>query len=138
MEISNLTFKLNKTCILASQNSYPSEVESWLNKWFWCNVKKNTRNTDIRKFYCLDQGTAVGEAFQKRCQGWKVRRFKCKLLRRIKHCNVCCLNLIFSIIEVLEKGRAAHSRILAWRIPWTGEPGYSPWAHKESDTTEVT
>ena len=23
----------------------------------------------------------------------------------------------------LEKGMATHSRILAWRIPWTGEPG---------------
>ena len=31
---------------------------------------------------------------------------------------------------------ATHSRILVWRIPWTEEPGYSPWGHKESDTTE--
>ena len=32
---------------------------------------------------------------------------------------------------------ATHSSILAWRIPWTEEPvGYSPWGHKESDTTE--
>ena len=32
-----------------------------------------------------------------------------------------------------------HSSILAWRIPWTEETGrsYSPWDHKESDTTEV-
>ena len=30
---------------------------------------------------------------------------------------------------------ATHSRILVWRIPWTEEPGYSPWGHKESDTT---
>ena len=29
-----------------------------------------------------------------------------------------------------------HSSILAWRIPWTEEPGYSPWDHKESDMTE--
>ena len=37
-----------------------------------------------------------------------------------------------------EKGMAIHFRILAWRIPWTEEPGavYSPWGHKESDTTE--
>ena len=30
------------------------------------------------------------------------------------------------------------SSILAWRIPWTEEPGwlYSPWGRKESDTTE--
>ena len=30
----------------------------------------------------------------------------------------------------LEKGMATHSSILAWRIPWTEEPG------EESDTTE--
>ena len=30
-----------------------------------------------------------------------------------------------------------HSNILAWRIPWTNEPGgYGPWGGKESDTTE--
>ena len=34
---------------------------------------------------------------------------------------------------------ATHSSITAWRIPWTEEPGsYSPWCHKETDTTEVT
>ena len=33
---------------------------------------------------------------------------------------------------------ATHSNILAWRIPWTEEPGvlYSTRGHKESDTTE--
>ena len=25
--------------------------------------------------------------------------------------------------DPLEKGEATHSRILAWRIPWTEEPG---------------
>ena len=39
--------------------------------------------------------------------------------------------------DLLEKGMATHSSILAWRIPWTEEPeGYSPWGRKESDTTE--
>jgi len=35
---------------------------------------------------------------------------------------------------------ATHSSILAWRIPWTEEPGglHVPWGHKESDTTKVT
>ena len=38
----------------------------------------------------------------------------------------------------LEKGMASLSSILAWRIPWTEEPGrlYSPWGCKESDMTE--
>ena len=32
---------------------------------------------------------------------------------------------------------AAHSSILAWRIPWTEElVGYIPWGRKESDMTE--
>ena len=37
------------------------------------------------------------------------------------------------------KGRVVHSSILAWRIPWTEESGgYSPYSHKELDTTKVT
>ena len=35
--------------------------------------------------------------------------------------------------DPLEKGKATHSSIPAWRIPWTV---YSPWGHKELDTTE--
>ena len=40
--------------------------------------------------------------------------------------------------DSLEKGMATHTSILAWRIPWTEEPGglYSPRGRKESDTTE--
>ena len=38
---------------------------------------------------------------------------------------------------MLEKKTATHSSILAWRIPWTEEPGgYSSWGREESDTTE--
>ena len=45
--------------------------------------------------------------------------------------------------DPLEEGMAAHTSILAWRIPWTEEPGrlYSPLQSgcKESDMrTEVT
>ena len=31
---------------------------------------------------------------------------------------------------------AIHSSILAWKIPWAEEPGYSPWGRRESDMTE--
>ena len=34
-----------------------------------------------------------------------------------------------------EEKMATHSSIFAWEIPWTEEPGYSPWGRKESDTT---
>ena len=36
------------------------------------------------------------------------------------------------LLSSMEKGKATHSSILAWRIPWT----WSPWGHKESDMTE--
>ena len=40
----------------------------------------------------------------------------------------------------MKKGMATHSsiHILAWRIPWTEEPGglHSSWDRKESDITE--
>jgi len=39
--------------------------------------------------------------------------------------------------DPLEKGRATHSSILAWRIPWTEEPGgLQSMGYKESDTTK--
>ena len=39
--------------------------------------------------------------------------------------------------DPLEKGIATYSRILAWRIPWTEEPGRPQSMElKESDTTE--
>ena len=39
--------------------------------------------------------------------------------------------------DPLEKGTAIHSSILAWRIPWTEEPGgLQSMGLKELDTTE--
>ena len=39
----------------------------------------------------------------------------------------------------LEEGMAAHSSVLAWRTPWTEEPGsYSPQGCKESERIEAT
>ena len=38
--------------------------------------------------------------------------------------------------DTLEKGKATHSRILAWGIPWTEEPGrLQSVGLQESDTT---
>ena len=39
--------------------------------------------------------------------------------------------------DPLEKEMATHSSILAWRIPWTEEPGgLQSMGHKELDMTE--
>ena len=40
--------------------------------------------------------------------------------------------------DSLKEKMATHSSILAWRIPWTEEPGgLQSMAHKESDMTEA-
>ena len=55
-------------------------------------------------------------------------------------CNARATGDVDSIPESedpLEKRMATPSSILAWRIPWTGEPGgYSPLGHKELNMTE--
>ena len=41
--------------------------------------------------------------------------------------------------DSMEKEMATCSGTLAWKIPWTEEPGgtgYSPWNHKDLDMTE--
>ena len=39
--------------------------------------------------------------------------------------------------DPVDKDMAAHSSILAWKIPWTQSlVGYSPWGHQESAMTE--
>ena len=39
--------------------------------------------------------------------------------------------------DPLEKGMATHSSVFTWRIQWRNDlVGYSPWSHKESNTTE--
>ena len=40
--------------------------------------------------------------------------------------------------DPLEKEMAIHSSTIAWKIPWTEEPGrlHRPWGRKELDTTE--
>ena len=38
--------------------------------------------------------------------------------------------------DPLENRMATLSSIVAWRIPWTEEPGRRPWGRKELDMTE--
>ena len=40
------------------------------------------------------------------------------------------------LIYFMEKDMATHSSMLAWEIPWTEEPTYSPWGRQELGTTE--
>ena len=47
-------------------------------------------------------------------------------------CNAVDLGSIPVWEDPLEKGMATHSSILAWRIPWTEEPGglWSMWSER--------
>ena len=47
--------------------------------------------------------------------------------------------MLYSNVKPLEEGMATHSNALAWRIPWTEEPGgLQSMGFAELDTTEVT
>ena len=55
--------------------------------------------------------------------------------------NICIylhiVSDIYIYIYIMEKGIATHSSILAWRIPWTEDPGeLESMGHKDLDTTE--
>ena len=51
-------------------------------------------------------------------------------------CNVGDLGSIPGLGRSLEKEMATHSSILAWKIPWTEEPGgLQSMESQESDTT---
>ena len=66
--------------------------------------------------------------------------------------NLCCFSgLWFSFLkniylftwlwgwgDPLEEGMATHSSILAWRIPWTEEPGGLQSIGSQRDMTEAT
>ena len=46
-------------------------------------------------------------------------------------CSTGDLGSIPGLEDLLEKGKATHPTILAWRIPWTSPPGL-----RKLDTTE--
>ena len=60
----------------------------------------------------------------------KLSVFSDSLVDEESACNTRDHSWIPGLGKPLEKGKATHSSILAWRIP------YSLWGHKELDTTE--
>ena len=48
-----------------------------------------------------------------------------------RRCKRCMLDP--GLKDLLEEGKAIHSSILAWRIPWTEEPGepQSMWSQRD-------
>ena len=100
-------------------------------------------------------GKSWGEGFEsEQSSAFSVHQEICKFLPVSEKCISLYINTahihwekIWKIQEIIEQASppkwsrkmATHSSILAWRIPWTEEPGgYSPWGHKELDMTETT
>ena len=57
----------------------------------------------------------------------------------VKHLPTMWETWVWSLCweDPLEKEMATHSSTLAWKIPWWRSlVGYTPWGHKELDTTE--
>ena len=52
-----------------------------------------------------------------------------RLLQNIEYSSLCCivgpcwLSILYIVVCILEKAMATHSSTLAWKIPWTEEPG---------------
>ena len=62
--------------------------------------------------------------------------FPCSSVGKVFACNAGDLGSIRDQEDPLEKGMATHSGILAWRIPWTEEPGgLQSTGSQESGTT---
>ena len=53
------------------------------------------------------------------CQLAMKMGFRCDSTGKESACNAVDLGLILGLGRSLEKGKATHSSILAWRIPWT-------------------
>ena len=53
-------------------------------------------------------------------------------------CNVGDLGLIPGLEDPMEESMATHSSILAWRIPWTEEPGRLQSVGLQRDMTKAT
>jgi len=52
-------------------------------------------------------------------------------------CNTRDWGSIPGLGRSLEEGMVTHSTVLAWRVPWTEDPGrLQPWGHKGWDTIE--
>ena len=53
--------------------------------------------------------------------------------------NIIDVGSVVGQEDPLEEGMATRSSVLAWRVPWTEEPGWaSPRGRKESDMTQMT
>ena len=77
---------------------------------------------------------------QRRDSREKVIKIHFKILCKLLSILNSTLQLNGSCLLSLKKAMALHSSTLAWKLPWTEEPGriYSPWGSEELGTTSLS
>ena len=106
-------------------------TSSWHRVCLFCNTcvsGNRTSERESRQSYAL---AGLAHLF---CGHFPLLLLRCVLFHLIFFSSSIYWSPILCIH--LEKEMATHSCTLAWRIPWTEEPGCSPRGHKEADTTE--
>ena len=89
-------------------------------------------NIDLKGFFNIKICLYLFKMFHKKLM--LEYGFPCGSAGKESTCNAGDLGLIPGLGRSPgEKGKASHSSILAWKIPWTV---HSPWGCKELDTTE--
>ena len=142
MNVSNLKMKQEASI------QYSWSIIFWLknNNTWWDIIKINCKLTFLKKMkeyreqnmFFIIKNDIINIIFIIIC--WKVfiripKYFRaCLVAQLVKNSSAMWETWIRSLgwEDPLEKGKATHSSILAWRIPWT----VYPWGHKESDMSE--
>ena len=70
----------------------------------------------ILRIFCISEVSVISSPLFPILSIWVLSLFLLASLAR-------CLSILFTLSRSLEKEMATHSSILAWRIPWTKEPG---------------
>ena len=143
-----ITYIYTYTCIIYNTCTCGSLGYRFLNKTDWggfCAFYTLTWECFVNFLISISSSTAGLLKFILKicCEGWKLRTMTAGVpdIKRVlgfhKHLKLE-LTKITTVACLLEKAMAPHSSTLAWRIPWTEEPGrlHSPRGRDESDTTE--
>ena len=96
--------------------------------------------TELNWFFFRSSPISLNDSINHPVFKWKIKSsYSTLMAQRVKNLPSVQETWVLSLCweDPMEKGLATYSCILAWRIPWTEEPGgLQSWGCKESDTTE--
>ena len=108
----------------------------------WCTAVRGVAKsqTELNWFFFRSSPISLNDSINHPIFKWKIKSSCSTLMaQRVKNLPSVQETWVLSLDweDPLEKGMATYSSILAWRIPWTEEPGgLQSWSCKESDATE--